>query len=317
MPPMGRPLARIVRYPGLAVFVQRGAKVPAENLCVEVTRARDIGGHQVRPQPSTRRSRGSGRFANRRPFERLRRSDAAADHRQSKDHSSPCVPCPRHPPLLMGTAASVATPARRAACTGRARVCSRQMREMRWAAMRMDARRVARRRVAPLHKRPDKTDAAFRPNPAGRPMAGALRRCCSLVGVSQRRSRRLALPPAIGLRTPAFSVNRPWCLSNFRHCACRDCARLTRCAPRSVARREGGPPTFRRATDLVLGASQCPSTWRPASSSTRPLRGRPRSKRRRLGQRVSSASVPTASTQSRSRRRSKSSSCWVAMRRAC
>jgi hypothetical protein len=57
------------------------------------------------------------------------------------------------------------------------RACSRQMREMRWAAMRMPARRAARRRVAPLRKPPDKAGAAFRPNPSGRPMAGALRRC--------------------------------------------------------------------------------------------------------------------------------------------
>src|SRR4030095_6760468 len=85
---------------------------------------------------------------------------------------------------------------------------------MRWAAMRMDARRAAQRRVVPLRKPPAKADAAFRPNPAGRRMAGALGRRfvneASLIGISQRRSRRLALHPAIRLRTPGFSVTRPY-----------------------------------------------------------------------------------------------------------
>jgi len=47
----------------------------------------------------------------------------------------------------------------------------------------------------------DTADAAFRPNPAGKPMAGALLRCRSLIGLAQPRSRRLALHPAIGFRT--------------------------------------------------------------------------------------------------------------------
>ena len=57
------------------------------------------------------------------------------------------------------------------------RACSREFQEMRWAAMRRDARRAARRRVVALRKPPDKADAAFGPNPKGMRMAGALRRC--------------------------------------------------------------------------------------------------------------------------------------------
>lgn len=50
----------------------------------------------------------------------------------------------------------------------------------------------------------DTAEAAFRPNPKGKPMAGALLRCRSLIGLAQPRSRRLALHPAIGFRTPVL-----------------------------------------------------------------------------------------------------------------
>ena len=45
---------------------------------------------------------------------------------------------------------------------------------MRWAAMRMDARRAARRMVVPFGVLLAKADAAFRPNPEGKTDCGRI-----------------------------------------------------------------------------------------------------------------------------------------------
>jgi hypothetical protein len=69
--------------------------------------------------------------------------------------------------------------------------------------MRMDARRAARRRVDPLRKPSRQSRRRISPQPSGKD--GWRAHCvvaASLIGISQRRSRRLALHPAIHLSHP-------------------------------------------------------------------------------------------------------------------
>jgi hypothetical protein len=68
--------------------------------------------------------------------------------------------------------------------------------------------------VVPFPSRSPKQTPHFGLTGRERPLAGALRCCRSLIGISQRRSRRLALHPAIGLSHPRFWVRQALELPN-------------------------------------------------------------------------------------------------------